>query len=96
MLTYQDIYNLQIGDVISFPADIDDVPIIEVPGDQFFIGCYKNGNPYWFPVVYLRGHLTGIKDNCYDDKERVLSALNTTIKVTEIRQGFPLFKYVEE
>lgn len=35
MLTYQDIYNLQIGDVISFPADIDDVPIIEVPGYQF-------------------------------------------------------------
>lgn len=54
MLTYQDIYNLQIGDVISFPADIDDVPIIEVPGDQFFMGCYKNGYPYWFPVIYLR------------------------------------------
>jgi hypothetical protein len=97
MLEIKDIYNLLIGDVITFPFDEDSLIVIEVPGEQFFISCLKNGKPYWFPVVYLRRHLTGFNDErCWDDLERALSALHTTIKVTEILNGFPQFKYVEE
>ena len=87
----------EIGDVITFPFDEDTIKIIKLPGRPYVISCYKNGNLCWLPVAFLRREITGLNDSgCCNDRDRVLRALHSTIKVIGNFWGIPLFKYVEE